>query len=126
MSEETNELRLTALEDFRREQCALNKSIADSLNRIELALSTSIAKACPLPGHCRVLEHEIKAKWEGDKIRFERLEKRAQENDEWHHEVEVKIDAIKTLLNRGLGSIALLVVCMPLLTWFIIHFLVNK
>jgi hypothetical protein len=126
MSEETIELRLNALEECHANQVILNRQIVESLNRIELQLATTIAKACPLPGHCRVLEHEIKQKWEGDKFRFERLEKRAGENDEWHHEFEAKIDSLKTVVNRGLGGIALLIVMMPLIFWFVTNHLFNK
>jgi hypothetical protein len=126
MNEETTELRLAALEAARVEQSALNARIAESLNRIEMQLATTIAKACPLPGHCRVLEHEIKQKWEGDKDRFLRLEKRAGENDDWHHETDQKLDGLKTVINRGLGALALLTVAMPLITWFVIQHLVNK
>jgi hypothetical protein len=126
MSDETTLLRLEALEEFRRDQSALNAAITASLNRIELQLSTSIAKACPLPGHCKVLEHELKAKWEGDKTRFERLEKRASENDEWHKEWQEKMDSLRSVLNRGLGGIGVLTVAMPFITWFVIQHLVNK
>jgi hypothetical protein len=126
MSEETINLRLESLEESRREQIAVNTRIAESLNRIELQLSSTIAKACPLPGHCRVLESEIKVKWDGDRERFERLEKRAQENDTWHLEMAGKMDGLKTVLNRGLGALGLLTIAMPVLTWFVITHLVNK
>lgn len=126
MSEETVELRLTALEECHRAQTVLNKQITDSLNRIELQLASSIAKSCPLPGHCVVLENSVKNKWDGDKGRFERLEARAAENDAWHNDIESKLDNMKTIINRGMGGIALLVVLMPLVTWFVVNHLVNK
>ena len=126
MSEETVELRLTALEECHKAQTVLNKHISDSLNRIELQLATSLAKACPLPGHCVVLENGMRTKWEGDKERFERLEARAAENDGWHENMEKDLAAMAKIMNRGLGGIALLVCLMPLLTWFFINFLVNK
>jgi hypothetical protein len=126
MSEETINLRLDSLEESRREQIAVNTRIAESLNRIELQLSSTIAKACPLPGHCRVLETEIKTKWEGDRERFERLEKRAGENDAWHLEMAGKMDGLRTVINRGLGALGLLTIAMPVLTWFVITHLVNK
>ena len=119
-------VRLDSLEESRREQQALNKQIFDTLHRIELALNQSVAKACPLPGHCKVLETELKAKWDGDKLRFERLEKRANENEEWHREVEGKLDGMRVVLNRGLGGLGLLVILMPALTWFVVNHLVNR
>ena len=119
-------VRLDSLEESRREQQALNKAISDTLHRIELSLNTSISKACPLPGHCKVLETEQKQKWEGDNLRFERLEKRANENEQWHHDVEQKLDSMKVVINRGLGGLSLLVVFMPVVTWFVVTHLVNK
>ena len=126
MSEETQDVRIAALEEFRREQSLLNTTIASSLSRIETQLATAIAKHCPAPGHCMVLEKETKVKWSGDKDRFERLEKRAEENDDWHKEMETKLDGLKTVMNRGLGGVALLVVLMPIITWFVVTHLVNK
>ena len=126
MSDETVELRLSALEECHRNQVVLNKQIVDSLNRIELQLATTIAKSCPMPGHCVVIENGVKAKWEGDKERFERLEARAAENDDWHHDIDLKLDGMRTVINRGLGGLALLVVMMPVITWFAVTYLVNK
>ena len=119
-------IRLDSLEESRREQQALNKQIFDTLHRIELSLNQSVAKACPLPGHCKVLEHEQRQKWEGDKLRFERLEKRANENEQWHDDLEAKLDGMRNVLNRGLGGLGLLVVLMPAATWFVVTHLVNK
>lgn len=126
MSEETINLRLESLEETRKEQLAVNARISESLNRIELQLGSTIAKACPLPGHCMVLESGMKSKWEGDKERFERLEKRASENDKWHDETTEKLDNLKAVFNRGVGALGLLTISMPLLTWFIINHLVNR
>jgi len=126
MSEETVELRIATLEEFRRDQSLINTTISSSLSRIETQLATAIAKHCPLPGHCVVLEKEQKIKWQGDKDRFERLEKRAEENDKWHEDMETKLDGLKTVMNRGLGGVAILVVLMPIISWFIINYLVNK
>jgi hypothetical protein len=126
MSEETVELRLSALEECHKAQTVLNKQITDSLNRIELQLASSIAKACPLPGHCVVLENNVKSKWEHDKDRFARLEARAAENDAWREGIEKELAAMAKILNRGLGGIALLVFVMPFVTWFAINYLVNK
>ena len=126
MTDETTLLRLDNLEEKCRDQAAMLARIGDSLNRIELALGTTIAKSCPKPGHCVTLETELKTKWDGDKFRFERLEKRASENDVWHHQMEEKIDSLKTVVNRGLGGIALLVFSMPFLTWFVVNYLANK
>ena len=86
-------VRLEALEEFRRDQQVINKSIADSLHRIELTLNQTVAKACPLPGHCVVLEREQKGKWDQDKLRFERMERRLSENDDWHKMIESRMDA---------------------------------
>ena len=119
-------IRLDSLEESRREQQALNKQIFDTLHRIELALNNSVAKACPLPGHCVVLENSVKAKWESDRLRFERLEKRANENEAWHDDTSEKLDGMKGLINRGLGGLGLLVVLMPAATWFVVNHLVNK
>lgn len=119
-------IRIESLEESRREQQSLNKSIGDTLHRIELALGQSIAKACPLPGHCKVIENTMKEKRDGDRLRFERLEKRANENEQWHHEIEGKLDVMKNVINRGLGGVGLLVVLMPAATWFVVNHLVNK
>jgi hypothetical protein len=127
MSEpDTVNLRLDNLEDFRAEQLSLNKSILEALHRIELGLQSARDKACPLPGHCVVLESTMKEKYSADVLRFSRLETRIAENDAWRKEIEGKIDSLKTTLNRGLGAVGLLTVAMPLLTWFIINHLVNR
>ena len=123
---DTTELRLGNLEEFRAEQANLNRSIADTLHRIELSLNTSLAKACPLPGHCKVIESEIKQKWLGDSARFERLEKRLGEHDSLHREMTEKIDALKALMNRGLGAVAILIVCMPFIVHYVNTYLANK
>ena len=57
-SDDVLTVRVDSLEESRREQGAAIKTITDSLHRIELALSQSVAKACPLPGHCVVLVQE--------------------------------------------------------------------
>lgn len=122
---EVLQVRVESLEESMREQGAIINTITDSLHRIELALSQSVAKACPLPGHCVVLENSVKAKWDGDKVRFERLEKRLSENDDWHKQIEqrieVKTDAIKSELTavrntvtRASGALGLLLMLLPL------------
>lgn len=126
MSLETLDIRLLSLEESRREQSQLNKQIFDSLNRIEQALTASIAKSCSNPGHCLVIERDAKRKWEGDSERFQRLEKRASENDAWHSEMEEKIDSLKTMMNRGMGAISVLIVAMPFLAHYVSVYLVNK
>lgn len=126
MSLETLDVRLTSLEESRRDQSQQNKQIFDSLNRIEQALTASIAKACASPGHCLVIERETKRKWEGDSERFQRLEKRASENDAWRSEIEQKIDSLKTMMNRGMGAISVLIVAMPFLAHYVSVYLVNK
>jgi len=124
--DEVTRMRLGNLEDFRKEQIVLNKSILDTLHRIELGMQNARDTACPMPGHCKVLESNIKGKWEADKERFERLEARAEENDEWKRVMEGKMDSLKSTVNKGLGGVGILVVAMPLLTWFAINYLVNK
>ena len=125
-------VRLESLEEFRREQVALNKAIGDSLHRIELALNNSVAKACPLPGHCVVLERDVKSKWDGDKSRFERMEARLAANDDWHKQIEArmemklddltdKIAAIQKTVWGAAGGCAALAMFAP----FIIHALQN-
>jgi hypothetical protein len=117
-------VRLDSLEEFRREQVVLNKCINDSLHRIELSLNQSVAKACPLPGHCVVLENSVKAKWDGDKARFERMEKRLAENDDWHKVIEArmetkldglhsKISLIHKTVWGAAGGAAVFVVILP-------------
>ena len=123
---DTIDLRLENLEEFRAEQANLNRSISDTLHRIELSLTTSLAKACPLPGHCKVIESEMKQKWIGDVARFERLEKRAGEHDDTRRDMETKIDSLKALMNRGLGAVAILIVCMPFIVHYVNTYLANK
>lgn len=133
-SDDVLTVRVDSLEESRREQTQLNKTITDSLHRIELALSQSVAKACPLPGHCVVLENSVKAKWDGDKVRFERLEKRLAENDEWHKLIEsrmdTKLDIINdkfTAINRTLwgaaGAVGVIMALAPFFTQWVNHFL---
>jgi hypothetical protein len=126
MTNELMDLRLTNLEDFRVVQVDLNKQIMDALHRIELGLNTTRDKSCPLPGHCVVLESNIKSKWEADKSRFERLEARISENDQWHERMDGKVAALANTVARGLGGLGLLVLLAPMLTWFVLHYLVNK
>lgn len=130
-SDETDviEVRLDSLEESRREQQTLNKCINDTLHRIELSLSQSVAKACPLPGHCVVLENSVKAKWDGDKVRFERMEKRLSENDDWHKQIEGRIErktdaikeelaAVRTTVTKASGALGLLLILLPVVFSF--------
>lgn len=126
--------RLESLEEFRREQTALNSKISDTLHRIEIALTRAVDKACPQPGLCVQLETLWKSKWEQDKERFERVDARLLANDEWHKEIEVamnkKLDAMKlaheatqTLVTRATGALGLLLFIMPLLLWSLNHYI---
>lgn len=127
------EVRLDSLEESRREQLALNKQIFDALHRIELSLNQSVAKACPMPGHCVVLENSVKAKWDGDNVRFERMEKRLSENDEWHkvieRRMEMKLDDIArqfSVVNKTLwgaaGACGCVMLLAPALYQWVQHF----
>jgi len=128
MSDETMELRISNLEEARREQAVLNKAISDSLQRIELAVSRITDKACPQPGLCLQLQAMWKSKWEADKDRFVRIDERFLANDEWHKEHDSEIngkldklreahEATKTVVLRATGAIGLLIFLMPLLVW---------
>lgn len=129
-SDDVLAVRVNSLEESRREQIQLNKTITDSLHRIELALSQTVAKACPLPGHCVVLENSVKAKWDGDKVRFERLERRLTENDDWHKQIEARIEsktdaikaelsAVRATVTRASGGLGLLLVLLPVAIQFV-------
>ena len=133
MEDAVIQTRLDALEDFREKQISQNEKIADTLHRIELALTRAVDKACPRPGLCQELETLWKAKWENDRDRFERVDARLLANDEWHKEIEVnmnkKLDAMKeahektqTLVTRGTGACGILILLAPLLFWMLNHF----
>ena len=128
MSDETMELRISNLEEARREQATLNKSIAETLVRIELAVNRAADKGCPKPGLCLELQTLWKSKWENDRERFVKIENRLTENDDWHKDIESSMnekldklrdahDATKTMLMRATGALGLLVFLMPLLVW---------
>ena len=137
MSDESVNVRIESLEESRRDQGMMIRGITESLHRIELALQNVGGKLCPAPGKCLTLETDFRAemsnKWALDKIRFEGLEKRANENELWHRQMELdmnkKLDDIKkehaktqTLLTRGSGAIGLLIVLVPVLIWLAQHF----
>ena len=137
MSEESVNVRITSLEESRKDQALMIRGITESLHRIEIALTSVVGKQCPVPGKCLTLEtdfrQEMSNKWAMDKMRFESLETKATENEHWHRQMELdmnlKLDDIKkehaktqTLLARGSGAMALLIFIMPVLIWVLQHF----
>lgn len=101
-AEQTTELRLKSLEDWRREQTVLNKSISESLHRIELALQRTQDKACPAPGHCLVLENRMAGKWDKDVVRFEALEAN-------YKTLQKHVDDLRQTVHRGMGALGVLI-----------------
>ena len=111
-AEDTVDYRLESLEESRREQKLFNEAVLNSLNRIEIALTTSSSKHCPSPGRCMILERDQKVKWEADSKRFEALESAV---DNFHKEFA----EMKSTINKGLGAIVVLVpIASALLPYF--------
>jgi hypothetical protein len=99
---DTVNLRLASLEEWRKEQIACTKEFRDGLHRIEMMLQSSSDKACPRPGHCLVLESDLKVKWAGDKMRFEALERN-------YAELKTHVDQLRATVTRGINALGLLV-----------------
>lgn len=137
MSEDSVNVRIESLEESRRDQGAMIRSITEALHRIEISITSLIGKQCPVPGKCLTLETEFRQemanKWALDKVRFEGLEKRAEENEAWHRQMEtdmnLKLDDIKkehaktqATLTRGSGAMGLLILAMPFILWALQHY----
>jgi predicted nucleic acid-binding Zn-ribbon protein len=108
-------LRLEALEEWRREQSITNKTITESLHRIEMALQRSTDKACPAPGHCIILERDVKSKSEADKERFSEIEAN-------YTKLESDISELKKALNHGLGALGVLIAAASFIIPYLISF----
>lgn len=124
MEPEVIATKLEALEEFRKEQLALNRDFIAALHRIEIAVNRSVDKACPKPGLCVEIETMWRAKWENDKARFEHIDERFLANDKWHqeHDEEIKrdldkirggVEENKALFLRASGAIGVLIFLMP-------------
>jgi hypothetical protein len=101
-ADETTNLRLTSLEEWRKEQIACTKEFRDSLHRIEMLLQRNSDKACPRPGHCLILENDAKVKWAGDSVRFAALE-------ENYAKLQKHVDELRATVTRGMGALGVLV-----------------
>jgi hypothetical protein len=124
MSEhEAIHLRLDALEEWRREQSLTNKTISESLHRIELALQRSTDKACPEPGLCQKVRDNQVSKWESDKKRFEAVESN-------YGELNKHVGELRSTLHKGMGALGVLMVIGtlfgPYLVSFTKHILIGQ
>jgi hypothetical protein len=113
------EYRLSRLEECYREQTELNKTITESLHRIELAIGTHRDTACPKPGHCIHLERDAVAQNQRDKERFEEIED-AQEK------LSAAFLALEKQINLGLGALGVLIPVMSFLAPYLMNHFFNK
>jgi hypothetical protein len=115
-ADETTNLRLTSLEEWRKEQVAHVKQFTEALHRIEMMLQRNVDKQCPVPGHCMVLESEQKSKWANDKVRFETLESN-------YATLQEHVDALRITMHRGMGALGVLVAIGTLAGPYLVSFL---
>jgi hypothetical protein len=115
-ADDTTNLRLTSLEEWRKEQITCTKEFRDSLHRIEMLLQRNSDKACPIPGHCLVLEAEQKSKWANDKARFEALE-------ENYEKLQEHVDLLRQTMHRGMGALGVLIALGTLAGPYLVGFL---
>jgi hypothetical protein len=107
-------MRLKSLEDWRSEQQEMNRTITDSLHRIELALTSQGAKACPNPGHCNVLDGRLTA-----------INVKLDTHEGVHGDLYDRLNKCDNTLSKGFGALAVLVFVTPALTWFVVHYLIK-